>query len=238
MLFLGRLNSNSVRPAFLALRAIICSMPSRCAALLMFLSACGRTIESGASLSVSLSSGLRATHVQLLIRSGQLERKSSCEPIAMKRSIEFGFAQGSLSNSLTVIVQGYADPACENSVTNEQVSVQLELQADKIVLENVVLKPSGRETNCGDGLDEDLDSFVDCDDSDCNGLTCDLKNKCVSASTCQSGACTAGPAVICSSTQGQCLVHTSCVPSIGCVYLPQSQRCDGGTCQPTGVCKP
>ena len=62
-----------------------------------------------------------------------------------------------------------------------------------------------------------------------NGTACDDKNACTTADTCQSGACTGGPALNCAN--GNPCSTDTCNPASGCVHTANTLPCDDGiTC--------
>lgn len=102
---------------------------------------------------------------------------------------------------------------------------------------------AARETNCGDGRDDDCDGQVDCVDVDCGGLTCDDHVPCTTGETCSLGTCRGGTQVVCNTPPNGCQASSgSCETSTGaCLYasLPDgtlcggapSSRCCGGSCK-------
>ncbi len=90
---------------------------------------------------------------------------------------------------------------------------------------------TARETQCGDGRDNDCDNTTDCADSDCTGVACDDGDRCTTGEVCFGGSCPRGTAITCN-TPGQCqqMVGT-CSPTTGvCVYpqLPDGTSCGAG----------
>lgn len=104
---------------------------------------------------------------------------------------------------------------------------------------------AARETNCGDGRDDDCDGQTDCIDVDCANLGCNDGNPCSTGETCSSGACRGGSQVICNSPPNSCQAQNgSCDLATGrCLYssLPDgtlcgaapSSRCCSGNCKNT-----
>ncbi len=56
---------------------------------------------------------------------------------------------------------------------------------------------SAGETICDDGTDNDNDGLTDCEDPDCEGMTCNDGQYCNEGETCQSGVCTGGSPLDC-----------------------------------------
>ncbi|HEY0882672.1 MAG TPA: hypothetical protein VGD87_14120 [Archangium sp.] len=102
---------------------------------------------------------------------------------------------------------------------------------------------AARETTCGDGLDDDCDSQVDCLDTDCANLGCSDRDACTTGETCQGGTCRGGTAVVCNTPPNACRSRTgNCEPATGnCLYAPvadgascgtaASDRCCNGACR-------
>jgi hypothetical protein len=101
---------------------------------------------------------------------------------------------------------------------------------------------TARETECGDGRDNDCDNSTDCADSDCSGVACDDRDPCTTGEVCSAGSCPRGNAVVCNTPPNPCQQPTgSCEAGTGrCLYgsLPdgttcgagQASRCCSGTC--------
>lgn len=92
--------------------------------------------------------------------------------------------------------------------------------------------PSATE-NCGDRVDNDCDTLIDCAQPSCATFTCDDGNLCTTLDRCTQGAC-AGTAVTCMPQTGQCATGGSCNPATGaCVYT----SADAGTpCDDANPC--
>ncbi len=109
-----------------------------------------------------------------------------------------------------------------------------------VVLDGGSTTPA-HETNCADGLDEDLDGRKDCADDDCAAKACSDGNGCTTGETCTAGTCMGGTTMLCN-TPGPCQSGNGlCVPAMGrCVYpaladgascgFPLSSRCCAGAC--------
>ena len=103
------------------------------------------------------------------------------------------------------------------------------------------------ETVCGDGRDNDCDTFVDCADPDCNNSRCDDRNACTTGETCASNMCRNGTAVVCSNTTNPCRANAGACDTLtgACSFAPLADgtlcgavtatRCCAGTCINTTV---
>jgi hypothetical protein len=101
---------------------------------------------------------------------------------------------------------------------------------------------AARETQCGDGRDNDCDNTTDCADSDCGGVSCNDRDPCTTGEVCSGGTCPRGTPVVCNTPPSACLQASgTCEADAGrCVYnaLPdgttcgagQASRCCQGTC--------
>jgi hypothetical protein len=99
-----------------------------------------------------------------------------------------------------------------------------------------------RETNCADGMDDDLDGMRDCADPDCNAQSCNDGDACTVGDVCSAGACMRGtpkqctmPPSPCQQSVGSCeagtgrCVHAPLADGTSCGSRP-AERCCGGTC--------
>jgi hypothetical protein len=88
------------------------------------------------------------------------------------------------------------------------------------------------EVRCDDGLDNDGDARIDCQDPDCPvGARCEDANACSVMSACVAdGGCAATQAVTCNQPPSVCYAMSgTCNPDGGsCSYLPVDGRCDDG----------
>jgi hypothetical protein len=101
---------------------------------------------------------------------------------------------------------------------------------------------TARETQCGDGRDNDCDNTTDCADSDCTGVSCDDRDPCTTGEVCFGGSCPRGTAITCNTPPSPCQQTVgTCEAGTGrCLYgsLPdgtvcgsgQASRCCSGTC--------
>lgn len=95
------------------------------------------------------------------------------------------------------------------------------------------------EINCADGMDDDGDNSIDCQDLDCAGQQCADLGLCTENETCLEGACIGTPAQCAS--PGPCFgTPGSCSPDRGCSYPPldAGSSCGNGTCRGDGGCAP
>ncbi len=101
----------------------------------------------------------------------------------------------------------------------------------------------GRPELCGNALDDDCDTLVDCADAQCAGQPCDDRLTCTPASACTAGRCEATQACA-PTTDGGCFEH--CAIDGGCAWRARTggacddgQRCTyGDTCTSLGTCAP
>lgn len=117
-----------------------------------------------------------------------------------------------------------------------------------ISLDNPVCADGGcnqylHELDCADGVDDDSDRRVDCEDSDCEGQPCSTNDPCTVGELCASGACFGGTPVQCTTPPGPCFRgRGSCNREDGgCSYLPENPgvQCGGGqVCGLDGGCFP
>lgn len=93
---------------------------------------------------------------------------------------------------------------------------------------------------CGNGVDDDGDLLIDCDDGSCAGESCDALDLCTTGDSCTDpGVCGGGAADPCD-TPGVCQTTPSaCQPATGCSYsVDVDAACTGGFCDVTGACQP
>ena len=79
---------------------------------------------------------------------------------------------------------------------------------------------------CDDGLDNDGDTDIDCEDSDCNGELCDDNDACTTGETCTGSVCGGGSAVDCNDLN--VCTDDSCDPIAGCEFTNNTDPCDDG----------
>lgn len=116
---------------------------------------------------------------------------------------------------------------------------------------NPAVNPGAPEL-CGDRLDNDCDTLVDCDAPTCEGFACDDANRCTTVDRCIGRVCTGTP-LQCAPGTGQCAAGGSCDPATGrCVFTvvdagtpcsmgdlctgPGSCLVDGGCAAPPVAC--
>ena len=93
------------------------------------------------------------------------------------------------------------------------------------------------ETICDDGIDNDRDQLIDCDDPDCTGLGCDDGDACTTGDTCSNRICVGAP-LFCPDTN--LCTEDSCDPASGCVHTPidcdDRNFCTEDSCDPASGC--
>ena len=90
--------------------------------------------------------------------------------------------------------------------------------------------------NCTDGIDNDGDTFIDCADSDCAGVTCDDGLSCTVSDVCSGGTCVGTTNDSLCDDANVC-TDDSCDPATGCVNTNNSAPCDDGdACTTADTC--
>ena len=93
---------------------------------------------------------------------------------------------------------------------------------------------------CSDGVDNDGDSYIDCDDLDCNNQTCNDDNICTTGDQCIDYMC---QGILISCDDGNPCTDDSCDSHFGCQHLNNTSTCDdGNVCTTndycaTGICR-
>jgi hypothetical protein len=80
------------------------------------------------------------------------------------------------------------------------------------------------EATCGDGLDNDCDEYVDCDDTNCIGRSCGGSNVCIELSCC------APEPAACASCECGWYWSPECSASYSCGNCPIGWSCDDCHC--------
>ncbi len=87
--------------------------------------------------------------------------------------------------------------------------------------------PSGTtETRCDDGVDDDCDGRIDCDDPDCDKRPCEDGDRCTEGETCQEAACVGGTPKSCDDKNA--CTDDACDPKTGCTHANNAVPCDDG----------
>lgn len=104
--------------------------------------------------------------------------------------------------------------------------------------------PTGQEGECYNSIDDDLDGFIDCEDSDCEGLLCEDDGDPCTDDICESGLCTHGnfnvnpcdDQNLCTSEDtcflGECLGTPNNDPCDDLNGCTENDICGSGICQP------
>lgn len=219
-------------------------------------------------VTVHFDEGLN-THCALVrVATEEGEVLGSTKPIARadRLTLEVGVFRDSLPSTVRVDAEGFLDEACTvPSVPPERSESKLATFAQGVVAVSLhVSKPqvvdagvdagidagvrdagvpdagidAGTEL-CDNHVDDDGDSFIDCNDPSCPTATsCDDFDACTTGERCSAGRCVGG--------MRSCLGQTAaCYKLVGCdagvcLAAPAGARepCDGGRCDGNGRCAP
>jgi hypothetical protein len=93
---------------------------------------------------------------------------------------------------------------------------------------------STTEVSCADGVDDDCDGLVDCEDTDCSGKPCG--DGCTEGGVCSGSVCTGGKPRSCD--DGNPCTDDACVAKGGgCSHTPNTASCDDGVfCNGADTC--
>ncbi len=103
---------------------------------------------------------------------------------------------------------------------------------DFILFQSNFTGPIGEPEICDDGIDNDLDSLIDCEDPDCDGQTCGVNGLICIEETCQ---CPGDTEICDDGVDNDCDGMTDCADLADC---PQDTACGpfGYACDPNAIC--
>lgn len=216
---------------------------------LVLIAGCKTRFADAMSVTVAVDEAAKSTHVVLTARGGETELKTKCMPVPSDRFLDVAILRRELPQELELKAAGFSDAACTQLTSPAETAgpIKRSFEHEKIVTAFLVLKRSDavRETNCSDGVDDDGDGDIDCEDSECDSLACVSTNRCVQGQTCREGACQGGTQVTCDAPP-PCFVQAAgvCVVESGCQYVPNpGSSCDDADpcttmdrCTNTGAC--
>jgi hypothetical protein len=180
------------------------------------------------------------------------------------------FPGGELGESVSIVARGYEGEGCQalheetapvnaRFVPGRRESVELWLRGPQCLFLDAgspcpggvcrsdgTCVDAGTEFSCANGADDDGDSLLDCQDSDCLGVACGPAPTCQRMAVCQADGGCEGTPVVCNSPPGLCFQATgTCSLSTDqCQYQGDTSRaCDDGDlctgpdgCQLDGGC--
>ncbi|MBE2251830.1 MAG: hypothetical protein IAE78_20005, partial [Myxococcus sp.] len=187
--------------------------------------------EAGLRVVVTLEAGLSSKCMQLEIGAGSTRLSSDSTPLAGKAKVHVGIAQGTLPARVELRAVGFVDDEClvrasEESTLTSATFVKGAVEEVALTLKKVTPKT---ETNCEDGVDDDLDGQLDCGDSDCDDKPCTSLAACLVATRCTNGSCGLGAMRTCLSPPNTCFRPMgACSPADGgCEYsVAMNAQCD------------
>lgn len=99
------------------------------------------------------------------------------------------------------------------------------------------------EVACSDGIDNDNNGVLDCEERTCEALACRSTDACARSPLCRQGACVGSSTLVCDMPSGECMTTPgTCRPGgQSCTYAPRTGACDAGTgpglCTAAGTCR-
>ncbi|MDP3231633.1 MAG: hypothetical protein Q8N26_02565 [Myxococcales bacterium] len=203
---------------------------------LVFVGCKPRENEAGLVAVVTLEAGLVSKCMLLEVGAGGTRLISDPVLLTGKTIIYAGIAQGTFPAQVDVRALGFSDEECRVRAREESSLVSATF--DKTMVQQVPLTlkkvAPKTETDCSDGLDDDLDGQLDCGDSDCDDQPCTSTAACLVSTRCSNGTCGGGqirqclsPPTTCFQPMGMCAATDG-----GCQYtVATNAMCsDGDSC--------